>query len=97
MEAKSLKQKYSELDNRLTYIVGFRNLFNIAVMMVAFWFIYSGQTGVFADSTIILVGGFIMLVMGMKWFLVQTRENIDATEVYDELKAEELKTPAEQQ
>lgn len=97
MEQKSLKQKYSELDNRLTYIVGFRNLFNIAVMMVGFWFIYSAQTEILTDSTIVLVGGFLMLVLGMKWFLVQTRENIDATEVYDELKAEEIKTPLEQQ
>jgi Mg2+/Co2+ transporter CorB len=88
MTTKTFKQKFIEIDNRLTYIVGYRNLYNIAVMFVATWFIIAAQ-GELAPSVAptVFVGAFIMLVMSGKWFLTQVRDNIDASDVYDALDA----------
>ena len=88
MTAKTLKQKYIEADNRLTFIVGYRNLYNIAVMFVSTWFIIVAQNDtVLAATPSLLVGSFIMLVMSMKWFLTQIRDNIDASDVHDVIDA----------
>ena len=85
---KTFKQKFVEVDNRLTYIVGYRNLYNIAVMFVSTWFIIvaqaQGEIAASASPTV-FVGAFILLVMSMKWFLTQVRDNVDASDVYDEL------------
>lgn len=85
---KTLKQKFIEIDNRLTYIVGYRNLYNIAVMFVSTWFLIVAQNEFVGDSaTTVFVGAFLMLVMSMKWFLTQIRDNVDASSVYDTLDA----------
>lgn len=82
----SLKQKFIEVDNRLTYIVGYRNLYNIAVMFVSTWFLIVAQNEFAGPSaTVVFVGAFLMLVMSMKWFLTQIRDNVDASSVYDTL------------
>lgn len=82
----SLKQKFIEVDNRLTYIVGYRNLYNIAVMFVSTWFLIVAQNEFAGTSaTVVFVGAFLMLVMSMKWFLTQIRDNVDASSVYDTL------------
>jgi len=63
-------KSYSEIDNKFTYIVGYRNLYNIAVLFVAFM-AYINPDAITKAISLILI------VLGMKWFLSQVRENID--------------------
>lgn len=84
-KTKSFKERYMEIDNKLTFIVGFRNLYNVAVMFVAAWTMIVADAN--SNGTTMLVG-FVILILGMKWFLTQVRDNIDATDVYDALDGE---------
>ena len=78
MAKKNLKQNVIEMDNRLTYVIGYRNLYNICILMIGAWCLLTpGQL----SSTL----GFLLIVMGFKWFLAQARENIDAMDVTDTL------------
>jgi hypothetical protein len=61
---------FSEVDNKLTYIVGYRNVYNIAVLFVAFMAFISPDSITKALSL-------VLIVLGLKWFLSQVRENID--------------------
>lgn len=63
-------KSYSEIDNKFTYIVGYRNLYNIAVLFVAFM-AYINPDAVTKAISLVLI------VLGLKWFLAQVRENID--------------------
>jgi len=69
MQAKTFK----EIDNKFTYIIGFRNLYNIAVLFIA------AMGFVLYPATTIAV--IILLVLGLKWFLTQVRENIDTVAI----------------
>jgi len=71
----SFKEWYMNFDNDITFVVGYRNLFNIGVMFVSAW--YMSVASNFDESSVIYIGALIMLVMGMKWFLIQARSNID--------------------
>ena len=78
MAKKNLKQNVIEFDNRLTYIVGYRNLYNICILMIGAWCLL-------VTDQLSIVLGFLLIVMGFKWFLAQARENIDAMDVTDTL------------
>lgn len=69
MQAKSFR----EIDNKFTYIIGFRNLYNIAVLFIAAmgFLLYPATT----------IAVIILLVLGLKWFLTQVRENIDTVAI----------------
>jgi len=69
MQAKSFR----EIDNKFTYIVGFRNLYNIAVLFIA------AMGFVLYPATTLAV--IILIVLGLKWFLTQVRENIDTVSI----------------
>jgi hypothetical protein len=69
MQAKSFR----EIDNKFTYIIGFRNLYNIAVLFIA------AMGYVLYPATTIAV--IILIVLGLKWFLTQVRENIDTVAI----------------
>jgi hypothetical protein len=69
MQAKTFK----EIDNKFTYIVGFRNLYNIAVLFIA------AMGYLLYPATMIAV--IILTVLGLKWFLTQVRENIDTVAI----------------
>lgn len=89
---KSLKQTYNEWDNRVTYVIGHRNLINIAVLFVSVYGMAAGaevlHTG--AESVVtVTMTMLIMFVLGLKWFFDQTVENIDATDVYDAIDKKE--------
>lgn len=91
MTPPTLKQKLVMFDNRITFIVGYRNLFNIAVLFCCSWFFAMAEGGAFPPEATptVIVGIFIVLVLGLKWSLMQIRENIDATAVRDALTSEE--------
>ena len=78
------KKTLSEIDNKLTYVIGYRNLYNIAVMMV------SVMAYLTPDSTTKAIS-LILLVLGLKWFLTQIRENIDVVYINDQLSVSEPK------
>jgi hypothetical protein len=82
MTEVTLKQKYVKIDNRLTYIVGYRNLYNFAVLMVACMSVWFGDS---LGSPYYYLLAMILFVLGFKWVLVQVRENIDASDVTDTL------------
>jgi hypothetical protein len=69
MQARSFK----EIDNKFTYIIGFRNLYNIAVLFIA-----AMGFMLYPATTIAVI---ILLVLGLKWFLTQVRENIDTVAI----------------
>lgn len=79
MEAK----KFKEIDNKFTYIIGFRNVYNIAVLFIAAmgFMLYP------ATSLVMLV----LVVLGLKWFLTQVRENIDTVAI-SEITMSEMKS-----
>lgn len=67
----SLK-KVTEVDNKITYLLLYRNVYNIAVLFVAF------MADAMKSSPIIVI---VLLVLGLKWTLSQIRENSDALEI----------------
>jgi hypothetical protein len=72
------KKKLDEIDNKLTYIVGYRNLYNIAVMMVSVMAYLTPDAMTKAISL-------VLLILGLKWFLTQVRENIDVVYINEQL------------
>jgi len=90
MTAPTLRERFVKVDNRLTYVVGFRNLYNIAVLSICSWFYVALDSGGFSPDVAptVLMGAFILTVLGLKWFLTQIRENIDASAVRDALDTE---------
>lgn len=80
----TLRQKFNKIDNRFTFIIGYRNLFNIAVMFISTWFVVVNPSEFSATAApSVYIGAFILLVMSMKWFLTQIRDNIDSSDVRD--------------
>lgn len=71
----SFKEWYRTFDEDITFVVGYRNLFNIAVMFVSAWYMIAAPS--FVESSVIYIGALLLLVMGMKWFLIQVRWNLD--------------------
>ena len=68
-EPKLLK----EYDNKATFIIGYRNLYNLVVLFISAMYIAMGSQSEIQSFT-----GIVIFVLGCKWFLTQCRENIDA-------------------
>lgn len=66
----ALGKSLSDIDNKFTYVIGYRNLYNIAVLFIALMAFLSNNVTMQALSLIIVV-------LGLKWFLTQIRENLD--------------------
>ena len=78
MKHNTFKNDLEKLDNNMTYIVGYRNLYNICVLMIGFW-------SSLIPNQISVALGFVLVVLGFHWFLEQCRENIDSIEVGDSI------------
>lgn len=73
-------KKIKEIDNKVTYAIGYRNLYNIVVLAIgSVMIMFSGLNSIAVMSTT----GFIIFILGAKWFLDQMRENIDALSVVE--------------
>lgn len=78
----------SKADDRMNFIIGYRNLYNIVVLVLAFWFIVESQSiGLYGTipGAIEGSGGVILMVLGGKWFLSQIRQNLDILEIKEQL------------
>ena len=75
-------------DDKMNFIIGYRNLYNIVVLVLAFWFIVESQSvDLYGTMPGIIEGssGIILMVLGGKWFLSQIRQNLDILEIKEEL------------
>ena len=70
-------KKIREIDNKLTYAVGYRNLYNIVVLAIGSVMLFTSSFNYAMLSTV----GFIVFILGAHWFLEQMRQNIDAVYV----------------
>ena len=86
MTEQTLKQKLIWFDNRMTYIIGFRNLYNFTVMAIGVMCLYFGEQ---LGTPYYFMLALIMFVFAGKWFLTQVRENIDTMDVTDALTSKE--------
>jgi hypothetical protein len=68
-----------KVDYRLTWLIGHRNMFNIAVMFLSFWII--GTTMDLPDPvfTVRMAAALILFILGAKWSLYQWWDNLDAS------------------
>jgi hypothetical protein len=80
----ALGKSLSDIDNKLTYVIGYRNLYNIAVLFVALMVSFAANPLVQALSIVIVV-------LGLKWLLTQIRENLDVVYI-NEMASKELAT-----
>ena len=70
--------KIARMQNRLEFIIGYRNLVNLAVIFVG------AVVAIFASSTSEgIVIGTILMVLGAKYFHDQVLHNIDDLEIQD--------------
>ena len=76
-EGKLSAKKVKELDNKLTYAIGYRNLYNIVVMAVGFvgGLFYTVQGNI---PNLIFI---VITILGSKWFITQMQENVDTLAV----------------
>jgi hypothetical protein len=75
-------------DDKINFIIGYRNLFNIVVLVLAFWFIVESQSvGLYGTIPGVIEGsiGTLLMVLGGKWFLSQIRQNLDILEIKEQL------------
>ena len=86
MTEKTLKATLVEFDNRMTYIVGYRNLYNFVVAAIGAMCLYFGEQ---LSTPYYYMLALILFVFAGKWFLTQVRENIDAMDVSDALECED--------
>ena len=82
MTTKTLKQQYIMFDKRMTFIVGYRNLYTFCVAMIGVMCLYYGDT--LASPYFYMLAMFLFVLAG-KWFTDQVYVNIDATYVQDVL------------
>jgi hypothetical protein len=77
-----------QADDKMNFIIGYRNLYNIATIAVASWFIIESQSiGIYGTVPGIIEGasGTLLMVLGGKWFLSQIRQNLDILEIKEQL------------
>jgi hypothetical protein len=74
----ALGKSLSEVDNKLTYVIGYRNLYNIAVLMIA-------VMAFLTPDAITKAISLILIVLGLKWFLTQVRENLDVVYINEHM------------
>jgi len=82
MLEQTWKQKLMSFDNKMTFIIGYRNLYNFCVLMIASMSLYYGDV---LGTPYFYMLSLLLYIMGGKWFLDQVRENIDALDVKDAL------------
>lgn len=82
MTEQTWKQKLMSFDNKMTFIIGYRNLYNFVVLMIASMSLYYGDV---LGTPYFYMLSLLLYIMGGKWFLDQARENIDALDVKDAL------------
>jgi len=82
MTEQTWKQKLMNFDNKMTFIIGYRNLYNFVVLMIASMSLYYGDV---LGTPYFFMLSLLLFVIGFKWFLDQVRENIDALDVKDAL------------
>ena len=74
------KENLIRFDNKLTYVIGYRNLYNFVIMMLAAMAFYYAEALVAPELYMLC---FILAVLSCKWFLMQVRENVDSLDVID--------------
>lgn len=72
----SFAQKIKEMDNKVTFVIGYRNLYNIVVMALGFVTIIQVPVG-----SIMSLPGVIIFILGGKWVIEQIHSNVDAITV----------------
>lgn len=72
--------KLRKMDDRLTFIIGYRNLYNLIAIFIAAVIIVLASWS--TEGTVV---GFLMLVLGTKWLYNQMMKNIDDLECQDVL------------
>ena len=65
-------RKFKKIDNELNYAFLYRNMYNYAVIVLALWYLFTVPAEAVTQAL-----GVVLLVMGFKWLLTQTRENLD--------------------
>ena len=75
MEFSAMKIK--EIDNKLTYAIGYRNLYNIVVLAIGSTMLMISPIEISTVSTF----AFLVFILGAKWFLAQLFENLDTISV----------------
>ena len=73
-------KKVKEIDSKITFVLGYRQLINYMIFVVA---VTAFEYGLYGESV-------IFLVFGAKWFLTQIYHNFDALET-DEILVKERK------
>ena len=71
-------KKVKEIDNKLTFAIGYRNLLNIVVIATGFI-----MAEVLPGTEPFKLAGLVLFVMGLMAFATQLRDNIDAMSVED--------------
>jgi hypothetical protein len=67
-----------KFDNKVTYVIGYRNLYNILILAFAV------VMGMFAvQNTLPYYAAVIIGVMAGKWVITQMQENVDAVSVLE--------------
>lgn len=70
--------KLKKMDERMTFVLGYRNLYNLVCIFIAAVLIVLASWS--SEGTII---GWLMLVLGTKWLYDQMMKNIDDLECQD--------------
>jgi hypothetical protein len=69
-------KKIKKMDEEYTFVIGYRNLLNIALIFISAWaYLTSGGT---PDIVIMAT---IVFVLAVKWFYVQMLRNLDDLEI----------------
>lgn len=71
----SILEQFKKTDSQWNVVVGYRNVYNWATIMIGAYFILYGESPLAAAT------GFILLFMGIGWFINQMHLNIDMLEV----------------
>ena len=69
-------KKVKEIDNKLTFAIGYRNLLNIVVIAVGFV-----MAEVLPGTESFKLTGLVIFVLGASAFFTQLRDNLDAMAV----------------
>jgi|APCry1669189204_1035204.scaffolds.fasta_scaffold69792_2 hypothetical protein len=86
MTEKTLKQKLISFDNKITFVVGYRNLYTFVVAAIGVMCLYYGEQ---LGTPYYYMLAMILFVLAGKWFLEQVRVNIDELDVVETLVTKE--------
>jgi hypothetical protein len=82
MTEKTLKQELISFDNKITFIVGYRNLYTFVVATIGVMCLYFGEQ---LGTPYYYMLAMIMFVLAGKWFIEQVRMNIEELDVHETL------------